>query len=196
MKPIHITLSILICFCSCLKIDAFPKQIMIVRHAEKFANAYDKTPFVTNGLTLKGNERATALAPYFMADPKLTKFGPPVAVYATTPDENYESLRPLETALPTAAALKLGVQQRSNEAAMVKEILENPSYDGKNVLLCWEHVRISNIVKALGVSPLPKPWPYAVFDWVYRIELDDNGKVSTFEILPQKLMYGDSETVS
>jgi len=177
----------------------FPKQIMIIRHAEKSLNAYNEIPFLTNGLTLKGIQRAAALAPYFMGTPQLTKFGPPVAVYATHPTLNYEALRPLETAMPTAEALKLDVNQKytiSQEEALIKEILETPTYQGKNVLICWEHHHIPQLLQALNVSPHPKPWPDNVFDWVYVIQLDHHGKVSSFKIIPQQLMYGDAEKIS
>lgn len=80
---------------------ATPAQIIIIRHGEK--------PVNSNELNLKGQERAAALAPYFLTTKALVQYGPSVAIYAQQPNGDDPSLRPLQTCLPTATALHLQV---------------------------------------------------------------------------------------
>lgn len=174
-----------------------PEQIMIIRHAEKFQGAERRTPFVTNQLTLAGEERAAALAPFFMGNSMLTQYGVPVAVYAAKPSTEYESIRPMQTALPTAAALGLDLNLHyslGEEAQAAQEILHHSAYEGKNILICWEHCSIPVLAKALGVQD-PTHWPDSVFDWVFILHYPQGSSTPAFQIIPQKLMYGDAPTV-
>ncbi len=156
-----------------------PDQVIIIRHAEKPEHGHD--------LTMKGRERAAALAPFFLGGEN----GTPVAIYARGPSNDHPSRRSVETVTPLAHELKLDVQtcHRGGNTEMIKEILAKPEYDGKVVLICWSHKEIPGLATALGVAN-PPVWLGQVFDRLWIIKLKD-GK-ATLQDLPQRLLFGDS----
>jgi hypothetical protein len=164
-------------------VSAEPAQVILLRHAEK--------PAAGDGLSPKGQQRAAALAPYFLQTEELMTHGEPIAVYAQQPSDSRPSRRSVETVKPLARALAIKVRQyRHSECAkMVKSIRENRKYEGKTVVICFEHDALPEIAAALGVSNSPK-WPGHAFDRIWIITFN-HGK-STLRDLPQKLMYGDS----
>ena len=156
-----------------------PDQVIIIRHAEKPEHGHD--------LTVKGRERAAALAPFFLSGDRET----PVAIYAQGPSAEHPSRRPVETVTPLAHDLKLVIKtcHRGDDAAMVKEILSQPEYDGKVVLICWSHKEIPGLATALGVVHPPE-WRGAAFDRLWIIKFNDGQ--ATLQDLPQRLLFGDS----
>jgi hypothetical protein len=145
---------------------ARPAQIILLRHAEKPADPED------SHLSPAGVKRAEQLVPFIMKDPAMSRFGLPVAVFASQTTKHGNGQRSQETVAPLAKALKLSVQTpfRSNGyAALAKAILANPAYAGKTVLICWTHEEIPELAAALGVNPRPKKWKDTVFDKVYVI---------------------------
>ncbi len=82
--------------------------------------------------------------------------------------------------------------KKSKTSELVDEIFDNPDYDGKMVLVCWDHHRIPDIEEAAGVEN-PEDWPDDVFDRTLVIDFDLNGKVRRFRNLPQNLLPGDSK---
>lgn len=165
---------------------AVPAQVIIIRHGEK--------PATGSNLNVRGEERATALVPYFLNNPALTQYGPPVAIYAAGSHKN-ATTRSIETCTPTAQALGISVQAtytKKDFAPLAQDILNNPKYSGKTVLVCWEHKMIPFLTNALGVQPMPAPWPGKVFDRTWVITFKPNGQILSFQNLPQKLLIGDS----
>jgi hypothetical protein len=158
---------------------ARPDQVIIIRHAEKPQHGHD--------LTVKGRERAAALAPFFLDCDKAA----PVAIYAQGPNDDHPSRRSVETVTPLAHEMKLDVKtcHRGENAEMVKEILSKPEYEGKVVLICWSHKEIPGLATALGVVD-PPDWQDGAFDRVWVIKLKD-GKAA-LQDLPQRLLYGDA----
>ncbi len=156
-----------------------PDQVIIIRHGEK--------PEEGDDLTVKGRERAAALAPFFSDGDHQT----PVAIYAQGPSDTHHSRRSVETVTPLAHELKLSLKiyHQEESAEMVKEILAKPEYDGKTVLICWSHKAIPGLVTALGVAN-PPVWHGPVFDRLWIIKFKD-GK-ATLQDMPQHLLYGDS----
>lgn len=75
--------------------------------------------------------------------------------------------------------------------SLAQDILTNPQYDGKMLIVCWHHGNIPALAKALGISDPPKSWPDTVFDRVWRIRFTDSGP--TLTNLPQHLLFGDSQ---
>lgn len=64
--------------------------------------------------------------------------------------------RPLDTVTPLAKALGLNVDtsvQRDNSTG-VADVVNNYSGAG-NILICWEHKALHEILKALGVKHAP-----------------------------------------
>jgi hypothetical protein len=167
---------------------AAPSQVILIRHGEK--------PAEGNELNERGWQRARALVNYFKTDPGVTRFGPPVAIFAMAPKDEDGSLRPIQTVTPLAESLGLTINsgyKKKQIQKMVDAVMSNPRYEGKMVLICWEHKVIPEIAQAFGASTAPSEWPGGdVYDrtWVLSFA---GGKVLSFADLPQHLLPGDSD---
>ena len=143
-----------------------PAQIILIRHADKPADPEDPH------LSRAGVKRAKRLVSFITTDPAMTRFGLPVAVFATRTTKDGNGQRTQETVAPLARALKLPVQTPflgKDYASLAKLILAEPAYAGKTVLICWNHEQIPQLAAALGVTPEPPKWKGSVFDRVYVI---------------------------
>jgi hypothetical protein len=181
------TLTLLLCLCGSAPALAQPAEVILIRHGEKLDDGSDD-------LSQRGWERAAALVPYFMGRPEVLSFKTPAAIYAQAPKKEGSSLRPLHTVKGLAHALNLDVVQkytRDDFPKMVAEILANPAYQGKTVLICWEHKVIPDIAHALGAKDAPDKF-HDVYDRTWVLTFEDGGKV-TFKNLPQQLLYNDSK---
>lgn len=188
MKVVFILLAVLIS--PSFVLDAKPAQVIIIRHGEK--------PETGEHLSVKGKERAAALAPYFLNTPSVLKYGPPAAIYATEVTPQNKSYRTQETVTPLAKALGLEIKTPFSDAQvtdLAKEVLSNSAYDGKMVLICWEHHNIPSLAYALGVRPEPPRWHGHVFDQVWLLNFEPDGQVS-LEAFSQELMFGDTRNKS
>ena len=160
---------------------AQPREILIIRHAEKPDSADDPN------LTPRGYARAAALVQFFSAS-----FDTADYLFATQASKH--SNRPVETLTPLATALHMPLASKVADAdymSLAQDILTNPQYTGKRLIICWHHGTIPALAKALGMSDPPQSWPDAVFDRVWRIQYTDNGP--TLANLPQYLLFGDSK---
>jgi hypothetical protein len=143
-----------------------PAQIILIRHAEKPSDPEDPH------LSRAGVKRAEQLLSFITTDPAMSRFGLPVAVFATQTTKHDNGQRTQETVAPLARALKLPVQTPflgTDYGRLAKLILANPTYAGKTVLICWNHEEIPELAAALGVTPKPPKWKAGVFDRVYVI---------------------------
>lgn len=169
-------------------LEGLPAQVIIIRHGEK--------PSKGNGLSLEGEQRADALVAYFQGNAEVLQYGLPVAIFAETPKSNGKRQRPLLTITPLADALNLVPNtgfSKKDIVGVTEEIKNNPAYEGKMVLVCWEHKEIPGIAAALGANA-PSKWSGKVFDRVWIITFGEgksSGKID-FADLPQQLLYGDS----
>jgi hypothetical protein len=164
--------------------SATPAAVFIIRHAEK--------PKHGNYLTIRGQERAVALGPMLIGKYHLTaeNLG---AIFAATPTT--ASVRPYKTCLPTGNTLGVSVNTQFPEPkikALAKEILNNPAYNNRIVLVCWDHYHIPKLAHALGINPEPYHWPGHVFDRLWIIQYNHDGAVVSFKNFPQRLLFGDS----
>jgi hypothetical protein len=151
-----------------------PAQIILIRHAEKPADPANPH------LSRAGVQRAQRLVSFITTDPAMTRFGPPVAVFATRATKHDNGQRTQETVAPLARVLKLPVQTPylgKDYTALATLILANPAYGGKTVLICWNHEEIPQLAAALGVTPEPPKWKGSVFDLVYVISYQDGAAV-------------------
>jgi hypothetical protein len=143
-----------------------PAQIILIRHAEKPSDP--KNPHLSKA----GVRRADQLVSFIRTDPAMTRFGLPVAVFATKTTRDGNGQRTQETVAPLARALRLPVQSPflgKEYAAIAKFVLGNRDYAGRNVLICWNHEQIPQLAAALGVTPEPPKWKGSVYDLVYVI---------------------------
>ncbi len=172
-------------------VQSMPAQVIIIRHADKYDDRHKIH------LTPKGRIRAKALSQFFQSDPRAREFGAPAAIIAMSPTEAHRSVRSLETVQLLAQDLGLEVVSRftyGQQAEMVNWLKSLKEYDGKTVLICWQHIQIADIAKALGVADLrPRVWPHETYDrfWLINFSPQD-GKVTSFRNLPQRLLFGDS----
>ena len=162
---------------------ASPAQVILIRHGEK--------PEEGNELNARGRQRAQALVNYFKSNPAVTRYGTPVAIYAMGQHGPSGSMRPIQTVTPLAQSLGLNLltSYTKNEVTdLAEEILGNHDYDGKMVLICWEHKMIPAIVQALGYANTPEFPDTYDRTWVLSFV---HGEADSLQILPQALLSGD-----
>lgn len=166
---------------------AAPKEIIIVRHADKWVQQ-NPGPF----LSPKGQVRAAKFVGYY-----LSHFPEPDFIFATNPQETNRttsdfSYRPLQTVAPLANQLAyqnpngypINAQYRNTEYDKLANILlKNPVYQNKIIVIAWHHGRINDLAKALGVTQKLKKWKGDDFDQVYVLQYDDAGQLYSFQVL-------------
>ena len=170
---------------------AYPYQVIIIRHGEKPAddNATELAP--------QGCARALSLPQFFKTNTTVNPPNNPIAaIYSVQPGADDESLRPQETIAPTAIALQLQIHTHSETdfAGTVNEIMNQKEYDGKTVILSWEHKNIPPLAAAFGLT-LPaqaQTWPGHVFDEAWVIRFSGPKQVSDFQIIPENVLLTDN----
>jgi hypothetical protein len=167
--------------------SAAPAEVIMIRHGEKPASG--------NELNDQGWQRAYALVDFFTTNNAVLAFGTPAAIYAMGQKGSTGSIRPIQTVTPLAQKLNLPILHpylRDDTGQLAQEILGTSAYDGKMVLVCWEHNAIPSILSALGWTSGPDAWPGDAYDRVWILDFKD-GKPVSFRDLPQKLLPGDSQ---
>ena len=161
--------------------------VIIVRHAEK--------PDTGDGLAPAGDARANAYVDYFKhftVNSNAVHFD-----YLFAAKDSRESKRPRLTIKPLSKALGLVINTEfKNDAyAELAEELHAGRYRNKNILVCWHHGKIPELLAALGADPhtlLPNgKWPEDVFGWVVSLEYDQKGNLNA-TVEDENLMPGDA----
>jgi hypothetical protein len=178
-----------------------PRQVLIVRHAEKPEDDTDIH------LASRGAARAAALPSLFVIPPtfptKPAAFATPEFLFAAK--QSKYSNRSVETLTPLAKALAdMPIDHRRTDRAfqgLVDDLFSESKYAGKTILICWHHGSIPDlalavIAKAKNASTLkgqmPQRWGGTAFDRVWVITFDDLGN-ATFDDRPQRLLFGDAK---
>jgi hypothetical protein len=121
-------------------------------------------------------------------------FATPDFIFAAAGTE--KSNRPVETVSPLAAKVQLPINteyvNNASERALAHELLRNPVYAGKTILICWRHKQIPDLAYALRARNVPQRWPGHIYDRTWLIRYDAVGNAQ-FSDLPQRLLPGDSE---
>ena len=111
-------INIFLCITLCtLQLFAIPKHVMIIRHGEltpqpeanvDFTGWHLKKIQIENSqpLSSRGWQRAYALIPFFTMQPSMLKYGNIVGLYAPYPNQNYNSVRPIQTLTPLSQKMK------------------------------------------------------------------------------------------
>jgi len=156
--------------------------VYLIRHGEKPEPE-------GNGLSAKGVTRADALPGVF---------GPQSAynigyIMAEHPKADGSRARPLDTVTPLAKTLGIEVDTSCdrNDSEAVANVVRNYSGEG-NILICWEHGQLHDIMKALGVKHAPH-YPDGRFDLIYTLPSPYTEIASTTSEDIQEL--GDSQQV-
>lgn len=154
--------------------------VLIIRHAEK--------PDAGDGLTPAGEARAKAYIDYFRT---FKWHSAPVkldAIFAAADSKN--SRRPRLTVEPTSQALGLAINTtyRDKEFQRLAEDLA-VHYGGKNVLICWHHGEMPELIEAMGAdlnALLPGGhWPGDEYHWTIVLRYDDEGRLKEAQRLEQ-----------
>ncbi len=165
----------------------YPKEILILRHAEKPADTSNEN------LATKGYERAAALA-YYLPD----AFGTIDHIFAAGVGPKSHSKRPVETITPLAERLHKKVHDtflKYQFPEMVSHIFSDDSYTDSVVAIAWQHTDIESIATAFGAEKVPTTkWPEACFDLVWKLTYTGN-KSYVLTQIPQLLLYGDSNDI-
>ncbi len=165
-----------------------PAQVILLRHAEKPLSHYDAD------LSERGRQRARALVPFLTTNLVFLTNGRPVALFAPHFTPHGHGRRAEETLEPLAEHLKLPIQMPvgpQDYALLARQVLKDPAFDGKTVLICWVHDYLPGLAKELGVKPKPAPWRGEVYDRVWVITYAKHP--ASLTSLPQHVLPGDSE---
>src|SRR5262249_1830559 len=176
-----------------------PRQILIIRHAEKPKKAGDVH------LSEQGKQRADQLIGPFTASPR--RRGPvpqPDFIFATHDTDN--SSRPKETVTPLADKLGVPVntdfynkEGKSGIRGLSDRLWTRKKYAGKTVLVCWHHGTMPDLALELlrraanakaVLKAVPQKFPDRRFDLVWQITFDKHGN-ATFTVRPQRLLPDD-----
>ncbi|KAF4120339.1 phosphoglycerate mutase family protein [Geosmithia morbida] len=150
--------------------------VYFIRHGEK--------PDDGNGLSITGVDRAQCLRSVFGASsgynighimamtPKSSRSCPDLICVRREPGTDTRCTggsrkRPYETVLPLAQDLGLDVDtscDRDDEDC-VKDVVDDYSGSG-NILICWEHKRLSNLAEALGAEDVDE-YPRDRYDLIW-----------------------------
>lgn len=141
-----------------------PKRIILMRHADKTDDPDDRD------LSDTGVERAKRLATYIPET-----FGKPDIIVATAGSKHSD--RPKETVEPLADALDLKIQdyfEKDEISDLVGEILNDPDFKNKTVVICWHHKELPAIAALLGAPPdsYPDPWPKGAYNIILDLQYD------------------------
>ena len=170
-----------------IQASAFPAQIILIRHAEKPLGEKSED------LSEKGFQRAQALIKILEVHPELARNGNPDFLFAAKYVAGDSSRRSIQTLEPMAQQLNLQINtgfSKDDFETLAREILLNPIYNQKSILIAWTHSYIPKLAMALGSAP-QKKWDSEVFDRIWWIQFDPHGRASSVD-LAQKLLPGDS----
>jgi len=165
--------------------QATPGKVIIVRHADKL-----KQPKPGPSLSSQGIVRSIKFAMTYERG-----FPEPDFMFATTPEKKSgkdASIRELQTLAPLNniysarhpnAGVKIFHPYSGDEYNLLaKDLLSKKEYDGKTILICWEHHVIPNLAQELGTTEQFK-WEGDDFDTILVLDYK-NGKLDKFEKHP------------
>ncbi len=203
---VRLVLAALLLWCSLAAAFAAPSRLIILRHGEK-EDAWK--------LCGVGEKRAQALAANYLgrnaANSLFAGGEKPAAFLAST-------LHTLELASPAAATWPLPltlysappaddkrtfvktVNRRTQEA--VADLMSNPAWQGKTVVMVWEHKHIANaklersfpsekvtLRQLLGLDTMkdvPDTWPDGTYDYFWIVDFDQgSSKPTGFRMVKQ-----------
>jgi hypothetical protein len=146
--------------------------ILVIRHAEKPASG--------DTLSAAGEAHAQAYVNYFKHFSIDGQPHQPDRLFAAK--DSSASDRSCLTLDATAKALGLAIDSHFNDnqfLELAQQLKSSPH--GTNILICWHHGNIPQLLNALGADPgklLPKAkWPDAVFGWLIQLRYDETGQL-------------------
>lgn len=174
-----------------------PKQIIFIRHGEKYNTETKRDEDVH--LSKTGYKRADELINYF-ENKKPAEVNLPDYLIAMKQNKATTSNRCFETLEPLANNLKLTIEtpyKRDDTKKLYKLLTTDKKYDNKVVLISWEHDNLVKLVKLFkvnvkywGSTPLKKEEKYN-FSSVWVLDnLSDFNIYPSFEFdINQNILY-------
>ncbi len=186
-----IILSVLLALTLPLTTTARPKAVVLLRHGEE---PKDDT---LNHLSDLGYARAKLLPRLFKTHPALKDLGTPVALFAAGAKNKDSSIRSIETLVPLSMDLEIPINdtfKRDDFRALSEDLNNNPAYEGKVVVVVWQHKILTEIAEKIGLKK-PPMYPSIRFDRIWLVTYDGGkkGGKALLQDLPQKLLPGDSK---
>jgi phosphohistidine phosphatase SixA len=170
--------------------SAQPSRVILIRHAEKPADDTE------THLSPRGYERAKALVAFFSANTVIHEKGAPDFLIAMpTKKDGSGSVRAIETLQPLATSLQKEIDlsaKKKELKELAQKLLADEKYNGKVVVVCWNHDGLPEVAKGLGLGEQTPGWDPKVFDRAWIIDFAEN-KISKFQDIPQHLLDGDSQ---
>ena len=162
-------------------VHALPAQIVIIPNAEES---------LSGALSLTGQERAQALAPYLTQTPALIGPGLYQVLFACKPNALVPNIGSMQTLAPLSFTLALPVHTPyglGDERAMANLLLNDSRYDGLNIMIAWEQNAVSNLINQLGYNPSTASTNNMTFVLAYPApSTPTDATVTTYTLL-----YGD-----
>jgi hypothetical protein len=166
-----------------------PARIIILRHAEKQDHS---------SLCPMGARRAQALAEQYLgrnAQPSLFAQGEqPAAMLAMTP-HTIETITPSAQSWPLSVVSYADPDEDAATQAAAHDVLTDANYDGKIVVMTWEHKHIakhhlqmtlSNLLGLNAIADIPKSWSDSNYDFFWIIDFARGSLVPTgFRMIKQ-----------
>jgi hypothetical protein len=178
------------------KFSMAPPKIVIVRHGEKPGDPDSADTTAQPDLAPAGVDHADALVSVILAH-----FGGPDFLVAAT--SSNVSRRPVETLQPLADSLGFladrFIQTYANHEypSLASDLLTDPRFASKLVIVCWHHGNMPPLARALGVTqeqmatapeynPKKDKWNSAVFDRFWILDYA-NPAGMTFQSVAQNI---------
>lgn len=124
-----------------------PENVFIIRHGEKMHKKF--------ALDCNGILRSTYI-PDLVEDLNHKGFGINVIVTMN----NYESMHVQQTVMMTAWLMDIPLfiyGEQHGQQVTIENVFKNPYYNGKNVLICWEHTCIQELIQQIiNIAPKAK----------------------------------------
>ena len=133
-----------------------------MRHAEKPLDPRNAN------LSDAGKARADALARYISKDVATPDF-----LFASAASKH--SVRPIQTLTPLSETLGLPINTGiadQDYPVLSGELLGEPKFAGKIVLICWHHGNLPGLALDLNAleSDVPNPWDPGVFNLLLKLD--------------------------
>ncbi|KAF8309201.1 hypothetical protein DL93DRAFT_2118097 [Clavulina sp. PMI_390] len=151
--------------------SGYDNFVYLIRHGEKPSDG-------SNGLSDQGEERAQCLVNVF-TPAQGYNIG---YIMAETPKSSGARERPLETVTPLAESLGLTVDtscDRDDPDCVADAVAAFAAISDQDVLICWEHDALTDIVESLGIKKKDAPdYPDDSFNIIWTLQdetiLDDS----------------------
>jgi hypothetical protein len=146
-----------------------------MRHAEKPDDPMNPD------LSDAGYVRAERLADYVPAT-----FGRPEFLFATALSTH--SARPVETLTPLSKQIGVAIDSTfadQDYGALAEDVLSQPQFTGKLILVCWHHGNIPSLMRALRAKSdeLPDPWDPQVFNLILQLDFAESSDPNMVRVI-------------